>query len=259
LRVSRPRFVDDALFYHDGWRTGRYGDFQLNTAFQPIYCTSDIAGDPRGYEGLLRVKKGSESVSPLDFFPIVPSEDKFFIEWMCRAIHISNFHLVRKPGQLLFVNLDPATYSNVKQAEYEVSFMVKRMEELGVNPSDFVCEVIEEQTRDDKVFTDIVECFKGFGIKVAVDDFGVRFSDRRRVEGLSPDIVKIDGFWFKSMLKSPESRQQLTSIINGFSDSNIRVIVEGVETQEQLDFVVDVGRCGVQGYLLGRPQGFVRT
>ena len=257
MHVSRPRFVDDALFYHDAWRTGRYGQFQLNSAYQPIFCTSDLNGQPCGHEGLLRVKCADQIISPLDFFQTVPEEDRFFIEWMCRAIHISNFHLVRKPGQLLFVNLDPATYSDVKKAEYEVEFMVKRMEELGVNPKDFVCEVIEEKTQDDQVFANVIDCFKGFGIKVAVDDFGVKFSNRNRVARLRPDIVKIDGMWFKKLLTSPRGKQQLTSTINGFNDDDIYVIVEGIETTEQLDFVSNVGRCGVQGYLLGRPAGIV--
>lgn len=255
LRVSRPRYVDDALFYHDGWRTGRYGPFQLNSVYQPIFCTSDTYGTPCGFEGLLRVKHEGKIISPLDFFPLVPQEDKFFIEWMCRAIHISNFHLVRQPGQLLFVNLDPTTFTDVAQAEYEIGFMVKRMEELGVNPQDFVCEVIEEKSQDDQVFANIIECFKSFGIKVAVDDYGVRFSDRNRIEKLSPDIVKLDGSWFKSMLETQRGKQQLKRTINGFGESDIMVIVEGVETKEQLDFVEAIGGCGVQGYLLGRPQG----
>ncbi|MFT6658365.1 EAL domain-containing protein [Maritalea sp.] len=258
LQVSRPRFVDDALFYHDGWRTGRYGPYQLNSVYQPIFCTSDLSGAPCGFEGLLRVKHESKIISPMDFFPRVPQEDKFFIEWMCRAIHISNFHLVRQPGQLLFVNLDPATYADVEQAEYEVKFMVMRMEQLGVDPQNFVCEVIEERTQDDRVFANIIACFKSFGIKVAVDDFGVKYSDRDRIERLSPDIVKLDGVWFKSMLQTARGKQQLMKTINGFSDNEIRVIVEGIETKEQLDFVIDVGRCGVQGYFLGRPEGDVQ-
>ncbi len=113
---------------------------------------------------------------------------------MCRAIHISNFHLVRQPGQLLFVNLDPTTYVDVAQAEYEIGFMVKRMEELGVDPQEFVCEVIEEKSQDDRVFADIIECFKSFGIKVAVDDFGVRFSDRNRIERLCPRYRQVRRF-----------------------------------------------------------------
>lgn len=158
----------------------------------------------------------------------------------------------------MFVNLDPATYADVEQAEYEVKFMVMRMEQLGVDPQNFVCEVIEERTQDDQVFANIIACFKSFGIKVAVDDFGVKFSDRDRIERLSPDIVKLDGVWFKSMLQTARGKQQLMKTINGFSDNEIRVIVEGIETKEQLDFVIDVGRCGVQGYFLGRPEGDVQ-
>ncbi|MCZ4271638.1 EAL domain-containing protein [Maritalea porphyrae] len=257
MRVSRPRFVDDALFYHDEWRTGRYGQFQLNSAFQPIYCVSDLNGPPCGHEGLVRIFTQGDLFSPLDFFAIVPPEDRFFIEWMCRAIHISNFHLVKQPGQLLFVNLDPATYVDVKQAEYEVGFMVERMRELGVNPAEFVCEVIEEQTQDDQVFADVIDCFKSYGIKVAVDDFGVRFSDQKRVARLRPDVVKIDGAWFRELLGTAKGKQQLISTIHGFGDNDIRVIVEGVETQAQLDFVSEVGDCGVQGFLLGRPEGAI--
>ncbi len=91
------------------------------------------------------------------------------------------------------------------------------------------------------------------GIGISIDDFGVGYSSLSYLQLLPIDILKID----RSFLNCIAEEQNNTCIINAIvamaRELNLNVIVEGVETVVQLDYIKDIGCTTVQGFLLGRP------
>ena len=87
--MKRPEKVDDAISKGSaGIYTGHYGPYVLRSAYQPIFSIEHECVNLLGVEALIRPELNSNSISPADFFPCVDEEDKFFIEWMCRALHM---------------------------------------------------------------------------------------------------------------------------------------------------------------------------
>jgi diguanylate cyclase (GGDEF)-like protein len=94
---------------------------------------------------------------------------------------------------------------------------------------------------------------KNLGVTFAIDDFGTGYSCLSYLPSLPFDALKVDRSFVKTCHSSPEGRALVQSLITLAQNIGLRVIVEGVETAEQLALIRDLGGNEVQGYLLGRP------
>jgi EAL domain-containing protein (putative c-di-GMP-specific phosphodiesterase class I) len=253
--MIRPEFVDDAIEETpEGSLVGHYGPFLLKSAFQPILDISDTSRTIIGYEGLIRPHLDCAIVSPTVFFPAIDEEDRFFIEWLCRALHLRNFNLFRRPGQQVFINLDPGSYIDLARSIREVSIMIERMATVGLTPADMVCEIVESRAASNHVLWRLARCFQEAGVTIAIDDFGAQWSDDRRIAAIHPDIVKLDRTWFKAHLGDASLENKARAVIDRFAGRGIRVVAEGIETERELDFARACEIPMAQGFYLGRPR-----
>jgi EAL domain-containing protein (putative c-di-GMP-specific phosphodiesterase class I) len=94
---------------------------------------------------------------------------------------------------------------------------------------------------------------KGLGISFAIDDFGTGYSCLSYLPALPFDMLKIDRSFVKECHLRPERRRLVESLITLAHNMGLRVIVEGVEHEEQLDLITNLEGNEIQGYLLGRP------
>jgi len=91
------------------------------------------------------------------------------------------------------------------------------------------------------------------GISLAIDDFGTGYSNLSYLPTMPFDTLKIDGSFVRNLDAQPESESMIRTLVALAHDIGMKVIIEGVEKQEQLDFVKALGANEVQGYLTGRP------
>lgn len=94
---------------------------------------------------------------------------------------------------------------------------------------------------------------KNMGVSVAIDDFGTGYSCLSYLPKLSFDALKIDRSFVNELLVRPEMGAFVQSILTLAHNLHMKVIVEGIETKEQLDLIRALGTNEAQGYLLGRP------
>ena len=94
---------------------------------------------------------------------------------------------------------------------------------------------------------------RALGVGFAIDDFGTGYSCLTYLPALPFDAMKIDRGFVKDLNVRPESRAIVNSLVALAHNIGIRVIVEGVETEEQLELIRKFGGNEIQGYLLGRP------
>ena len=94
---------------------------------------------------------------------------------------------------------------------------------------------------------------KQSGFKLAMDDVGSAYSGLRIISMIEPDFIKLD-MELTREARHNRVKMELLKAIAGFStDAGIPMIVEGIETEEELDTVARLGVQLVQGYLMGRP------
>ena len=102
---------------------------------------------------------------------------------------------------------------------------------------------------------DMMRRLKRLGVSVAVDDFGTGYSCLTYLPKLPFDTLKLDRSFVSEMMVRRETKALVGSIMTLARDLDMKVIAEGIETQEQLRAIRALGSDGGQGFLLGRPSG----
>ncbi len=143
------------------------------------------------------------------------------------------------------VNLSPAQFKRTDLVEY----VAQVLETTGLDPTRLELEITESlllhNTDDvmDKLFR-----LKGLGVRVAMDDFGTGFSSLGNLRSFPFDRIKIDRSFVRGIGKNSESAAIVKAVI-GLGDSlGISTTAEGVETADQLDYLIGEGCLEVQGF-----------
>lgn len=235
------------------------GEMTLN--YQPQV---DLAtGCACGVEVLLRwTNPILGTVQPRMFIPAAESTG-FIVhcgEWVlqqaCRRFR--KWHSDGMPLIRLSVNLSPRQF---RQSEF-VSKVNRILSDSEVDPTHLELEVTESSIiNDPKTAVAMLQDLKGLGVRVAIDDFGTGYSSLRYLRELPIDVVKIDRSFIQDITDDPTDVEIVMAIIAMAKGLKKEVIAEGVETDEQLALLRELGCDKVQGYVCSRPlpeEEFVR-
>ena len=140
--------------------------------------------------------------------------------------------------------------------ENYISELKSLLKEYDVSASYITLEVLESTVIEDfKLFNQILSEVKKLGFSVSLDDFGSGYSSLNVLSKLDIDELKIDRIFLHtdSELENKKTKLILEAIINIAKKSNIRVVVEGVESIEDDRFIRCIGANVGQGYYYSRP------
>jgi EAL domain-containing protein (putative c-di-GMP-specific phosphodiesterase class I) len=248
----------DALSLNDDYRLEVNGDevranfigLQLRSVFQPIV---DIAQNmAHGYEALLRAfdLKGNPVAPPAAFLQAEVAERLVKFDRLCRTLHTLNFLNMGKGSGLLFLNVHPELLVAVN-AHGKVFEQVLHQHDVAT--SEVVIEINESAVSEEKHLAAAIENYRKRGYKIAIDDFGKEHSNLERLWTLSPEYVKLDGGIIQQAESNMRLQRILPKLVEIVHDLGAEVIIEGVETEAQLQLARNAGAQLIQGYLLGRP------
>lgn len=224
---------------------------QLQLYYQPLIDlkTNQICG----MEALLRWPHPVRGfISPLHFIPIA-EETGLIIpigEWVlreaCKQIRI--WH------QMGFTALKIAVNLSEKQLRQEnITDVIKEiLFETNLDSRFLELEITETAILDEAV-TDVIKAFKSMGIGLAVDDFGTGYSGLSYLKRFSVDKLKIDQSFIRDIPKNNDSMTIVSAIIAMAKELRINTLAEGVETEEQLQFLKSKGCDFIQGYYYSKP------
>lgn len=126
--------------------------------------------------------------------------------------------------------------------------------ENGVAASNLEFELTETCVMDDAASAaEILKRLKEMGVWLSIDDFGMGYSSLRYLKRFPIDNLKIDSHFIKDLSTDSEDRAIVSAIITMGHSMHLAVIAEGVETQQQLEFLRIEGCDFVQGYYINRP------
>ncbi len=236
---------------HD-WVRDALDDDWLFSLFHPIVRAD--SGAVFAYEALIRAKNPyTEEV--IGAGPLINAAVNLNIEHVfdqrARQTAIRNAAALQIPKMRLFINFMPNT---IYDPEVCLRTTLEAVEECGMELSDLVFEVVEtEHIPDMKRLHKILDYYRARGAGTAVDDMGAGFSSLEYLTALRPDFVKLDRDLVTQAEHKPAARQSLDIIITQANQLGIKVIAEGIETEEQMQMCRAAGVDFMQGFLFGLP------
>ncbi len=215
-------------------------------AFQPIIRSS--TGAIYGYEALLR---GPDEEPPWFLFERIEVKDKPQFEQTINETAFTYSHLLGNTD-LLFVNVTPENLL-LDQGEYLIDLCTNIPDQ--VKPQQIVLELSEQGLqRDMRLLSRALNRLRSVGFTIAMDDFGAGSAGLNSLIDVDPDIIKLDMHLVRSIHESGV-RQALIRSVLCFADAlGILILAEGVETNEEYEYLRQLGIDLFQGFLFARPQ-----
>ncbi|SON53372.1 EAL domain-containing protein [Vibrio tapetis] len=235
----------------DGEHYARFSGLMLRSVFQPIFTADE---NIIGLEALLRIQsEDGRTIRPDDFFhtDLYSNELKTSIEALSRAIHILNFAQSEYSDKKLFLNILPDPKFNQLDV-HKSSEIREHLEALDLQSNQIVMEFVELEVKDKVLLSRVKTVIEKSGCAIAVDDYGSNASNKERVTLLNPEIVKIDrGILtaFMNGLVAP-----LNSALKVAAEVGAKTVIEGIETREQFEQMVQLKIDMFQGYHLAQPE-----
>ena len=154
----------------------------------------------------------------------------------------------------------PLTVSvNLSARQFEDKHLLREIEralnESALKPGNLELEITESMVmRDIQSSKKILDGIKSMGIRLAIDDFGTGYSSLVSIKRFPFDCIKIDRSFIKDIPQDPDDVAITQAIIAMAHSLRLKVIAEGVETREQLDFLTELGCHEFQGHYFRKPQ-----
>ncbi|MEG6612341.1 EAL domain-containing protein [Pseudoclostridium thermosuccinogenes] len=215
-------------------------NYSITHWFQPIYCLKNLS--IIGYEALLR-DASKLHISPNQIFK--EAEEKgcqSTLDLMSIKTALNNF---RNESNLIFINIFPST---LLKGNFLYWWDTNIPEDMPV-----VLELLENEPVENwKELKKVTRGLRARGVKIAVDDMGAGYSFFQQWIELEPDYIKLDRYFASNLAVNPRKQRIVRFLVDLLVDST-KLIIEGVETEADLNAAELLGISYGQGYYLGKP------
>lgn len=225
---------------------------QLFIMIQPKY---DIMNEKViGGESLVRWKHPIKGfISPADFIPILENNgyiihlDYFVWEKTCQFLHA-----LKQRGLNISISV------NVSRLNFYRPHLIELLEELlqkyELEPHNLQLEITESiYSEDTKFIYSIARELQKHGFIILMDDFGSGYSSLNMLKDAPVDIIKLDMAFLSNKEDTSRSHVIIEGVVNLASSLHLPVIVEGVETADQVSFLKSICVQYIQGYYFSKP------
>ncbi len=222
----------------------------LYPVLQPIVSMAD--GATYGYESLLRGRIAGAELNGGEIVQAARAHGALFtMDLLGRTISLEQAMPRIGADQVLFVNFTPTAIYDPAVCLRTTWAIARR---LGLSMERICFEVVEtEQFPDLEFLQRILDEYRRQGAMVALDDLGAGHSSLSYLDALRPDVVKIDRELVTGLGAHPARRRLVGALIDYAHELGVRVVAEGIETEEDLAAVRAAGADLGQGWYLGRP------
>ena len=226
-----------------------------NTIYFNLQPQYDLSHKLRGFEALARMKDSDGTViSPGEFIPV--AEKVGLIDKVDLSVFRNSAmffgELIKKTGTDITLSVNVSVRHLMKNDFLDEVREI--LDTCGIPAGQIEIEITESVMIDSA--EKALQCINGIkemGIKIAIDDFGTGYSSLSYLNKFPANLLKIDKSFIDKMNTNDSSKQYVAAIISIGHIMNFKVISEGVEEDDQLDTLRDIGCDFIQGFIWGRP------
>lgn len=262
---AREKGRDTTVFYSEAMRDKVLYRLELEAAlrdamnndefvlyYQPLFSTSEKR--IKSYEALIRWNSRTHGLIPPDKFISIAEDTKLIIpigKWIIESACklIKQLSTTDRSYITVCVNISVVQLMDKDFAD----FVIETFENHGVSFSSVIFEITESRLMESYDFCiENIMKLKQRNIEFSIDDFGTGYSSLYYLKQLPVSSIKIDKS-FIDELDNPKSRNFVELIISLSKNLGLRVVSEGVESEEQYKILSDYGCNFIQGYYIGKP------
>lgn len=245
------KFVMNVQLEHELKSAVENLEFILN--YQPQFYSNQKF--LRGVEALLRWQlKDGKFVSPAEFIPMAEKNGTIVSigTWVIKKAleDFAEFKEKYSYDGMISINI-----SAIQLKEKNFSGILKYYTEYyNLDPEKIEIEITESVLIEDSEATiNLLKNLRNFGFKISLDDFGTGYSSLSYLRDIPINTLKIDKSFVDTMLEDESTSIITDAVIKMVKKLGLETIAEGVETEEQFEYLMRMNCDNIQGYLLGRP------
>ncbi len=222
---------------------------KIKTVFQPIISLRN--GDILGYEALSRGPQKSFFENPEKLFDYARAMGRLWeLEFLCRLKALENVSR-SSMTDLIFINVDPHI---IKDENFRKGFTKDFLRRYNISPENIVFEITEKSAAVNiESFNKLINNYKDQGYKIAIDDAGSGYSGLKLITDIHPHFIKLD----INLIRNIDTDGLKYALIKTFFEfcmvTDIKLIAEGIETENELNTLIDIGIDYGQGYFIQKP------
>jgi len=228
-------------------------DDQFEAYYQPFTDLTDKKVS--GFEALIRWNHPAKGmIPPIEFIPVAEETGLIFsitrkmLSLVCQQI--KKWHDMGLEGVSVSVNCSARDFNEQNMQDV----IAETIQETGANIKQLEIELTESSIMDDiENSIETMRALTSMGIKISIDDFGTGYSSFSYIKRFSIDKLKIDQTFIKDTPNDRDDVAIVEAIIAMAHKLKLKVVAEGVETKEQLEFLKKAQCDVIQGYFMGKP------
>ncbi len=233
-----------------------YDEKYFYLEYQPQYSVSDKR--LRGFESLIRMKlPDGRRISPAEFIPVAEKSNLIFSidEYVLDFVTKEFSKVVEEAKEKITISVNISA-NGISRPEF-VSIVENCLKKNNFKAENLEVEITEYSFDDSQEQTiKNINKLKEMGVQVALDDFGTGYASLGRLMNLSVDLLKIDKSLVDNIEKGEVNRDFINSIGSLGHLIDCKVILEGVETDSQVEYIKKLDCDYIQGYVWGKPMSF---
>lgn len=228
-------------------------DNRVEVHYQPIYST--VSKSFESAEALVRIRREDGSIMmPGSFIEVAEKRGSILplgAEVFDKVCQFIEEHNIRQMGlHYIEVNLSAVQcgYKNL------ASELIETMKRHHVDPACINLEITESASMvNDKVFIDNMYSLKKYGVSFSLDDFGTGQSNLNYIVAMPVDIVKFDRGMTLSYFENARAKHVMDAAMAMIKGMDLAIVSEGIESEEQLRIMEELGIQYIQGYYFSKP------
>lgn len=228
----------------------------IKTVFQPIISLKD--GEVLGHEALSRITCESRIKNMETLFALAGLHNCLWdLEQLCRtrAFEAAFRFMIPPYSKKLFINVNP----NVLHDEsFQKGLTMEYLNQYQISSSNIIFEITERNMiKDLEGFIATIDHYKSQDYKIAIDDAGAGYSGLNLISDINPNYIKLD----MKLTRDIHTDHLKAALVKGMVElskiSNISLIAEGIEKEEELETLINLGVQYGQGYFIQVPDAEV--